>query len=193
MQKYRFLCNVLGHISFEEFLFGNHKLQSENDFLPTFDFSQVVAKVKAELSNDVEFLFFEDLKYDREYFVKQLSRIIRIEDSLVSDYLERPALRVRPAEEGYVLRATDELSMLGRFAAAFDNEFYWKLQRRQYQRSSQWRHKEKKIFYRKKIRKIEKPSGKVIEKIKLYYRDSNNKMVNHYGFNRDKFDKYLYF
>lgn len=94
LQKYRFICQSYPGLSFKQFLSAGRD-GIDQDLINHFDFERMASLYEASFGGKVNFLFFEDLKYDKNSFVSGISNLIGQDYSEIYSALQNSHYRDR--------------------------------------------------------------------------------------------------
>lgn len=94
IQKYRFMVQDGDYSNFKSFLLGSEK-SIRYVTQKVFDFHYVADHYKKHFNSVIKILVFEDLKFDIESFISDLSDILQIDKSIVLSLLQRSHYRNR--------------------------------------------------------------------------------------------------
>ena len=195
-QKYRFVKQYLGDLSFSDFLSNQHGHlnRSEKEHLALFDFEHWIGLWESQFNVRAKVIFYEDLLHDKTAFFSDLSDSLSIDPEDLDTLIELKHRRQRNQTQEEISIPVKGLSSFGRSLGALwsGEDFERRLEKRFHMRSSLFLNLVKRLFYRYDHIVIPKISEQERTRIKRHFQDSNLNFALKRNLSLDKLLAYGY-
>ena len=195
IQKYRFVFQAGNILNFKSFLLGSENFMRDVTH-KFFDFQYVADYYKSELNCVIKILVFEDLRFDVDSFIRDLSNLLQIDKSIVSSLLQSSHFRNRNNQYlGGNFTKIYKPRGIGKILCYLMGEknFLIFLNRFTYLRYRIFSQLIILLFVSKQQVRIPDISDTEKEIIKKHFTSSNKKFTEVYGLDEYKMKKYGYF
>lgn len=172
----------------------NNKIKKE--LFSIYDFSELLKKYAEFFGKDnVGILLFEDFKYDKEYYINELSKCLNIDKSIInSNFSEVHYRKSKKTDSGTIVHFREK-RLLGKAIKKFEKYIFYK---NRFNRLEDFYEKNKTVSKLKKRLTINKNC--VIPKltneqkniILNEFKESNIKLASEFGLDKEKLQKYNY-
>jgi hypothetical protein len=194
LQKYRFLFTA-SKMSFQPSALSDIGNFSRNVQQNLFNFKMVADHYQKVLGADIRFMFFEDLKNDKDSFIRDLSEVLRIDEQKIEHLINQSHFRNKAkSDKGEKKVYVTKPSLAGKLFQSLvgEKQFRYSFIKFGYMRFVPLYRWVQKIMLKKVPVLVPEISDEQKLHIKQTFIDSNIALSNDYGLDIQKLKKYNY-
>lgn len=191
VQKYRFIYNILGKVTFKEVIEGK-----DSSFFSIYNFEYIANQYQKTLNANVHILLFEDFVNEPDLFWNQMSNILNYSSDKLQKYAGDKHYRKRNKSDGVIRVNYNKPSFYGKLISLFygsEQKFMKSINIRHHMKFSILLKIEKRILLNTFHTHLTLPSEEEKQQLIEIFNESNRKLAINYKLDTIRLQKYNYF